>query len=161
MLIRKATEVDIDSILDINVEVQDLHQMLRPAEFKPGAMDDLRATFLGILSSQGLALVVVELEGDVVAYTLFEVCRLPENAFKRKRDFLLVHQIAVKSRCRRKGIATALFLHIRECAAESGLARIEIDVYSRNAEARLFYQSVGFSAYREIMEINLAHLPGD
>lgn len=155
MQIRYATEHDIDAIVSINVEVQDLHQQLRPDEFRPSEPDELQAVLGACVADEHLKLLVAEADGAIAAYAMYEVRRLPFNAFKRDRAYLLIHQIAVRASCRRRGIASHLLGHLKALAAQQGLPRVEIDVYADNTPAKLFYRSAGFCTYRDIMEMSV------
>ena len=152
MNIREAKHSDLDALVELNQDVQELHVGLRPSVFKPTRNHDMSSGLSAFISGDHFQTFIAEHDGSAIGYAIAEVRHQDENAFKLSRDYLLIHQIAVAPDHRRKGVATALLEHARDLARQEGIARLQIDVYSANHDARAFYASQGFDTFREMME---------
>ncbi len=75
-----------------------------------------------------------------------------ENAFRYAGRSLVVDQMVVSNTHRRQGIGTLLMDRVRVEAAERGVQRVELKVYSDNDDARRFYEAQGFVRFQNRME---------
>lgn len=95
---------------------------------------------------------VARVEGICVGYAL--VCERvrEENPFCYASRSFVVDQMAVSNAHRRQGIGTLLMDRVRAEAAERGVPRLELNVYSDNDDARLFYEAQGLVRFQDRME---------
>jgi uncharacterized protein len=145
--IRAMTDSDVDEVLALNEEsVEALVSM---------AADDL-ARFRNLTSHT----LVCEVDGEVAA---FAIAYAPGTAYdsvnylwhaERFDDFLYLDRIAVSTRHRRRGIATALYDAMEDLARERG--RMVCEIYSDppNDVSIAFHNSRG---YREVGHLRLAN----
>ncbi|HWO41574.1 MAG TPA: ribosomal protein S18-alanine N-acetyltransferase [Candidatus Eisenbacteria bacterium] len=90
--------------------------------------------FLQEFQTQCSRALVAESEGKVAGYVLFWL--LP--------DSIDVHNIAVHTAFRRRGIGRALLQQVVRHAQERGVARVTLEVRRSNFPAQKLYQSLGF-----------------
>lgn len=77
---------------------------------------------------------LVEIGGKVVGYVLFWL--LP--------DEVDIHNVAVHSECRRRGIGRVLIGHVVDQARGRGSLRVTLEVRKSNVPAQRLYESMGF-----------------
>ena len=152
MNIRQANFSDLDALVELNRDVQEMHVGFRPSEFKSTQDYDIATGLSEFIDDDRFYTIIAEDSGNAIGYAIVEIRHQKENAFKYSRDSLLIHQIAVAPRHRKKGVATALLDHARGLAERAGTTRIEIDVYSANHDAKAAYTALGFKTFRELME---------
>ena len=146
------TSGDAAEIVELLRQVHEEHCQRRPQWFKPfdrtAAMEGQRF----LLSRDGAQMFVARVDGACVGYAL--VCERvhEENAFRYASRSLVVDQMAVSNTQRRQRIGTLLMDHIRAEAAERGVQRVELNVYSDNDDARRFYEAQGLVRFQDRME---------
>jgi diamine N-acetyltransferase len=154
MSVRQATPADIERLVDLNMEVHDLHVAHLPTLFKPARREDLASYFEQTLASRD-ALVYVACDGEkVVGYTLLIIRERPENPVVYAHRSLYIEQIGVAESHRRQGHASDLVETARAVAKESGLDRIELDTWGFNEQAQAFFRSQGFRTRNVKMEMD-------
>ena len=152
MNIRQARHNDLGALVELNREVQEIHVGFRPSVFKSTSDHDMAPGLSEFIDGDRFHTFIAADSGIAIGYAIVEFRHQNENAFKYSRDCLLIHQIAVALRHRRKGVGTALLNHIHGFALQAGVARLEIDVYTANQDAKAFYATRGFGTFRELME---------
>jgi [ribosomal protein S18]-alanine N-acetyltransferase len=118
--IRNAGKGDIASIYRIEVE-----SLASPWS---------RESFLKELSTAFSHFIVAEANGGIAGYAV---------AWEVKGEVQLNHVVVERDR-RRQGIGTALLEHLVERLKGKGAVRVLLEVRSLNAEARSFYDAMGF-----------------
>ena len=78
--------------------------------------------------------ILAELDGRIIGYVLFWI--LP--------GALDIHNIAVHTEYRRRGIARVLLRRIIEQAREQAITRVLLEVRASNLPAQKLYESIGF-----------------
>ena len=150
--VRPARVDDAAAIATLTAEVQAMHVAALPDLFKPATGDLFPPERLrALLASADDVVLVAEVDGVVVGNAYAEVQRREENPFRRAVEVLHVHQMAVGGEWRGRGIGTRLLDAMRAIARERGIATLELNVWSFNAEAREFYARAGFVPARAIM----------
>jgi ribosomal protein S18 acetylase RimI-like enzyme len=152
MNIRQARHTDLDDLVELNRDVQEMHVGFRPSVFKSTSDHDMTPALSEFIDSDCFHTFIAEDNGRAIGYVIAEFRHQKENAFKYSRDYLRIHQIAVAPSHRRKGVATALLNHAQALAEQAGVTRLEIDVYTTNQDAKVFYTAQGFRTFRELME---------
>ena len=146
------TSGDAAEIVELLRQVHEEHRRRRPQWFKPF---DRMAALEGqrfLLSRDGAQMFVARVDGVCLGYAL--VCERvrEENAFRYASRSLVVDQMAVSNTHRRQGIGTLLMDRVRAEAAERGIQRVELNVYSDNDGARRFYEAQGLVRFQDRME---------
>jgi len=150
--IREAVESDLPALVELNAEVQELHVGFRPEVFKSTAGHDMSPGLAQFVGNDGFTTLLARCDDTPAGYAIIKIRRRGEDAFKFAHNQILVIQVGVAEKYRRKGIGTALLNKIRSIAREEGIERLEIDVYSVNEGSKQFYISQGFAVFREVLE---------
>ncbi len=146
--VRPADERDVPALVALNRVVQALHAEAEPSVFRP--RDDLpgiEAFHRMALGGEGLHTFVAELGGEVVGYASLEVQRRRAHTFAWAHSRLYVHQVSVDPGCRRRGVGRALMDGVDALATELSLPEVALDTWTFNAEARRFFEALGYSVY--------------
>ena len=143
---------DPDEVMDLLEEVHEEHRNRLPDRFKPFDRAAALAGQRALVSRAGAQMFVARVQGVCVGYAL--VCERvrEETPFRHASRSLVVDQMAVSNTHRRQGIGTLLMDRVRAEAAERGVQRVELNVYSDNDDARLFYEAQGLVRFHDVME---------
>ena len=150
MLIRAATEADLDHLVRLNDQVQAQHARAHPSQFKfptdPGRVGKF---FRRLLLKPALyGVIVAEGAGGVVGYLWFEKQNKPGSVFSHGKKRLLVHHVCVDEAHRRHGIARNLFGFVDGFAEAEGFDEVVLDTWADNAAARACFTALGFQPCR-------------
>ncbi len=144
MSVRRATEGDLQRLVDLNLEVHDLHVAHLPYVFEPIDREAVVAFFGNLLNAPEALILVACEEAEVVGYMLLIFRERAGGSGLRARRWLYIEQIGVTEAHRRRGHAAALVEAARDVAKEHGLSRIELDTWGFNERAQAFFRSRGF-----------------
>lgn len=143
---------DAEEIVELLGQVHEEHRQRRPQWFKPfdrtAALEGQR----NLLSRAGAKMFVARVEGVCVGYALVCERLREENPFRYASRSLVVDQMAVSNTHRRQGMGTLLMDRVRAEAAERGVQRVELNVYSDNDDARRFYEAQGLVRFQDVMD---------
>ena len=146
---------DYNLIAEMNEEVQLLHHKLYPEIFKPYNNSEVAKFFKDILTKETVkAFVAIENE-KMLGYVLMFVNSFMENPFQSKREFILLDQILVLENARSKGIGKLLLDEVFTFAKSLNINVVELNHWTLNESARLFFNKNGFKYQKEIMSITL------
>jgi ribosomal protein S18 acetylase RimI-like enzyme len=141
VLVRPASEADLDAVVELNGFVQELHGRLYPDDFKQTSdADGVRAFFVMRLS----AIAIAESENVIVGYVWYEAQSLPETSFSPAKPRLYVHHLSVAPSARRRGVGAALMRHVEHLAAAHDLPEIALGAWVANSGALDFFAAQGF-----------------
>jgi GNAT superfamily N-acetyltransferase len=146
VLVRGATEADLDALVALNQVVQSVHAALYPDDF--GAVVDaaaVRTRFAALLHEPRNELLVATLDGAVAGYVWIERQVRPPSPFYHRRDRIYVHHLSVARHARRHGVAAALIHHVGQRASEEGIADLYLESWDANGDAHAFFAAQGFS----------------
>ena len=152
-MVRFANDADLARINELRRQVNELHVQGRPDMFKPGFGVQIQAHAAELLHADDHAIIVAERDGAICGMACVDYVDKPETAYSRTRRYYHVQELAVDAAHRRQGVARELLEFMRADARARGFARIELDVWSFNAGAVEFYEAMGFSTYRQMMEL--------
>ena len=142
--VRLATAEDLEALATLNAEVQLLHYVAEPSEYKEPSHEAAKAHFDGVFDEGNLFVLVAESEGVIAGYLMAEEARRPDNAIKHGANFLYVHHISTSEEFRRMGVGAALIAHARQLARERQLSDLRLDTGAFNEDAQEFFRTQGF-----------------
>ena len=79
-----------------------------------------------------------------------------DNSLKIDRDWLCIDDICVDENYRRHGIGKQLVDFAIKLAQGKGVDRIQLNVYEDNHSAVRFYENIGFTTQKRVMELNVS-----
>jgi GNAT superfamily N-acetyltransferase len=150
ILVRKANQEDGDILGMLNAEVQGIHAAALPWLFRAPGPDTLPAKAVKDLLELPENLVfIAEVDGVAAGYAYAEIVEHPATPFLHAHNLVYLHHISVIRVHRRHGVGRALIEAVRATAAEVGVPRVALDVWTFNEDARAFFCRLGFEPYNE------------
>lgn len=134
-VVREACSEDFDSVVG-------LYRQLQPRDPVLSGGED-RAVFDTILSTPGLTLFVLELDGAVVATTYLNV--IP-NMTRGARPYAVVENVVVDEARRGTGLGKIIMAATLAAAWATGCYKAMLLTGSRSPATHAFYRACGFSA---------------
>lgn len=155
MLIRLAEERDIPGILDLLLQVGEVHHQLRPDIFRSGAQKYDRQALLSLLADPLRPIFVADRAGAVAGYAFCIQKSQPENSVMLARREFYIDDLCVDENQRGQGVATALYRHVCVAAKECGCDFVTLNVWQGNKNALAFYEKMGLRPRNTTMELPL------
>jgi len=143
--IRAAAAGDVSHLAVLAASVQQVHAAARPDVFKRIAPADLERWATQVVAVGDARVLIAEIAGTPVGYTVVIDGHRPDNAFGFERRWREVEQLGVDPGHQRRGVARALLDHIAAVARAEGAA-VELNTWSFNAAARAAFERLGFVA---------------
>jgi ribosomal protein S18 acetylase RimI-like enzyme len=145
VVIREATEADVEVISSLNIDVQAAHASAMPWWFKPASPDTFPPDVVALLLDDPSNLVfIAEVESSPAGYAYAQIIDRPETSFNYAYQMVYVHHISVRPTHRRQGIGRALLEAVQTAANKRDIRMISLDVWTFNVEARAFFSGSGF-----------------
>jgi len=153
--IRKLTEFDYDTVIELYKELDEFHVQTRPDYFVHRDKYEIypKDDFVNNIAHPGvLQLGAFENEQlvGVVRASLWE-----ESGMVKDVNTVCLDDIYVLPAYRRKGIATRLFAEVECWAQEQRAIRLELHTWDFNKDAIALYQSMGMTPQRYVFEKKL------
>jgi len=147
-MVRRATDKDIDRIVELWAEHVDFHAELDPQFERRGGSKDRFADHLrGRLGQGDFLLLVVEVEGEVIGFLNGELSNYPPCFASRAHGF--IDNLAVSPQWQRHGHGTALLEKSMGWFAERSVPTVELRVLMANPLAMGFWGKAGFQPYMQ------------
>jgi N-acetylglutamate synthase-like GNAT family acetyltransferase len=102
----------------------------------------LHAVFDSILSREGLRLLVLELDGTVVATTYLNIV---PNLTRGGSPYALIENVVVSESLRGRGVGKTLMANALDAAWEAGCYKVMLLTGSKQESTHAFYRACGFS----------------
>ena len=156
MKIRRAIETDIPRILELLVQVNNVHQVRRPDLFLADKTKYNAEQLRDILKSDETPVFVATDDADIVQGYGFCVLQ-PHIGNNNQPDHitLYIDDICVDQVARGQHIGHAIYEHIADYARSIGCYNITLNVWEGNDAARAFYESLGMGVQKTGMEMIL------
>lgn len=155
MKITQAEQDHIEAIIKLNAEVQSVHCDLFPDVFKETNHKELRGLFSKWIADKNFRAYVVVEDGLCLGYIFCRIVNRDEHEFSKARKLIYVDQVCVTQEKRRKGIGKSLIGKVIELAKMMKINRIELDYWIKNKQAGRAFESFGFSAFNQKMEMTI------
>ncbi len=156
MNIRKAEIKDSDRILELLVQVNNVHSKNRPDLFIMDKTKYTKDELITLLSDESKPIFVGVDENDYVlgyAFCVFQ-SHIEDNNFPDIIT-LYVDDICVDEKERGKHVATQIYEYVKSFAKEKGCYNVTLNVWDKNDAAIAFYNKCGFKIQKYGMEVIL------
>jgi len=153
--IKKAQSQDIDGLIRLLRQIANLHHKNRPDIFVAEGQKYTKEALEDILKDKNRPIfVAVDGNNHMLGYCF---CKLqsPDHPVLKKQLTLYIDDFCVEETLRGQGIGKQLFDVVLSYAGEQGAYNIDLNVWSFNEGAIKFYESLGFSARSQAMELIL------
>ena len=107
------------------------------------------------MQDRSTAVLVATDNQRVVGYMIVRFSSREANVFCRARKYAYVDQACVAAEHRKRGVGRALIDEAKVRARAEGMTKLELDVWSRNAEAKTAFEIFGFTTYNEKMSMDI------
>lgn len=144
MTLQIESTMDAGLLARLNEAIQKHHVRLYPATFKTPARQEVEAFVAERLKDPAWRALIANVDGEAAGYALFYLRNYAENPFRRAYTGVHVDQVSVEPRFKRQGVGQALMAAVEAFAREQGASQLELTVWDRNEEARVFYRGLGF-----------------
>ena len=155
MIVRRAQERDIPKILDLLLQVLNIHAEGRPDLFIPNTtkytVDELKV----MIRDDNAPIFVADEDGEVLGYAFTVIQRRLHNNNMTDIKTLFIDDLCVDENARGKHVGRQLFDYVKEYARAEDVYHITLNVWSFNDPAIGFYEKVGLKPMETVMELIL------
>ena len=156
MIIRNAKEKDADKILELLVQVNNVHSDNRPDLFLRDKTKYTKDELLAIIKDDSKPIFVGVDDNDRVlgyAFCVFQ-SHIEDNNFPDIVT-LYIDDICVDEKERGKHVASQIYDYVKNFAKEQGCYNVTLNVWDKNDAAIAFYNKCGFKLQKYGMEVIL------
>lgn len=152
MEIRRATDGDTAQILNLLVQVCNVHAEGRPDLFKKGSTKYTPNELRDIIHDEGRPIFVAT-EGETVLGYAFCVINEPTNNMPVRS--LYIDDLCVDEAARGHHVGKSLYEYVLSYARSGGFYNVTLNVWSCNPKAMGFYEAMGLKVQKIGMEVIL------
>ena len=152
MLIRRATDNDLNKINDLLQQVLTVHHNGRPDLFKKGTKKYTDDELLQIIADDNRPIFVAENDNEVVGYAFCVFQQHLNNNILTDVKTLYIDDLCVDETKRGLHIGSTLYDYVLKFAKESGCYNVTLNVWSCNQSALKFYERLGLTPQKIGME---------
>ncbi len=153
MIIRKANANDYKGVERLLVEVNNLHQKLRPDIFIENAVKYDEGKFDEIISNESTPVfVAVDDAGNVLGHLFCSVRDYVQVKVYKDFKSLFIDDLCIEESARGQGVGKALYEFAIGYARENGCYDVTLNVWEGNNSARAFYEKMGMFPKETQME---------
>lgn len=151
MELRKLRTEDYPVVDNCMQQLHNLHVQGRPDLFVPVAHPYSEEVYGNILTD-GCHITVAAVDGEELAG--FCIATIRSNMVEGE-PVAYIDDMFVRESFRQQGIAARLFAELERRARKQGIVRIDLMVWEFNGAALAFYESLGMTAQRYVLEKKL------
>ena len=156
VIVRPAVIEDYDELCEIYKELDELHRLKHPEIFVESEGTARSKEYIeAVINEDNSALFVAEAGSKVIGFAECYIVQAKDFPVIRKREWLQLDDIAVKTGYQNQYIGTLLFNKVIEWGKLKEMNRIELRVYTFNANAIEFYLKNGFKEMHKGMYLDL------
>lgn len=153
MELRKAEKRDIREIMRLLTQVNDIHAEGRPDIFIKGHTKYDEQELFNIINNPTTPVFVAEDEqGRLAGYCFCIIEDHSGHMNLRPIKSLYIDDLCVDGNNRGQHIGQSLFRYVKEYARENGFYNITLNVWSCNPGAKKFYEAMGMTQMKTVME---------
>ncbi len=151
-MIRRAEEKDIDAINNLLHQVLNIHHNGRPDIFKSNTKKYTDEQIKKIICDDKTPVFVFSENGKVLGYAFCIIKQYVNDNVLTDIKTLYIDDLCVDETARGKHIGSQLFEFVKNYAKEIGCYNITLNVYNCNKSAIAFYEKMGLSPQKTVME---------
>ena len=152
MEIRFAENRDIPGMINLLLQVGEVHHRIRPDLFRAGAQKYDEQTLARMLTDDTRPIFVAVEDGKVLGYC-FCILQVRKNDPVLLDDHTLyIDDLCVDERARGGHIGTRLYEYVLDFARQQGYYNVTLNVWADNVNARKFYEKIGLRVQKIGME---------
>ena len=155
MLIRRAEDKDIDRILELLLQVCNVHADIRPDLFIHDGTKYSREDLHEIIIDDDRPIFVAVEDDNVLGYCFCQYKGPATSKCIKPFSQLFIDDLCVDESERGKKVGRQLFEYVKEEARRLGCYEVSLNVWEGNDAARKFYEKMGMKPKETQMEIIL------
>ncbi len=155
MIVRRAHEQDIPKILDLLVQVLNIHAQGRPDLFIPDTTKYTVDELKDMIKDDNAPIFVADEDGEVLGYAFTVMQRRLHNNNMTDIRTLFIDDLCVDEHARGKNVGRQIFEYVKEYAKTMNVYHITLNVWSFNDPAIAFYEKAGMKPMETVMELIL------
>jgi ribosomal protein S18 acetylase RimI-like enzyme len=155
MIVRRAQEQDIPKILDLLVQVLNIHAQGRPDLFIPDTTKYTVDELKDMIKDDNAPIFVADEDGEVLGYAFTVMQRRLHNNNMTDIRTLFIDDLCVDEHARGKNVGRQIFEYVKEYAKTMNVYHITLNVWSFNDHAIAFYEKAGMKPMETVMELIL------
>lgn len=153
--IRRAVGSDCKKILKLLSEVETIHQQGRPDIFRVNGTKFTEEELVRMFTDDTRPIFVADVGGEIMGYAFCVLGEIKDDTMLIDAKTLHIEDVCVDENVRGTGIGGRILDYVLEYAKESGIDRVDLDVWEFNDTARAFYEKHGFRVQKRRMDIVL------
>lgn len=153
MNFREAMIEDVDKIVVILQQISRLHFESRPEIFKEKTIEDTKKIAIDIINDEERKIIVATDDtGEIYGLLIYKLKEIKDHINLKDCKILWIEELGVEEKFRKNGIGKILMREAEKIAKELECKRIELNCWNFNVNAINFYEAIGMSTQRKIME---------
>lgn len=152
MTIRFACEKDIPEMIDLLLQVGQVHHEIRPDLFRAGAQKYDEAALKRLLADATRPILAADVDGKMIGYAFCILQETKNDPVLCDRKVLYIDDLCVDADVRGAGVAAALYDRAVSYAKELGCNAVTLNVWCGNDRAMRFYEKSGLKPQKIGME---------
>ncbi len=154
VIIREAVIKDFDSYINLYESLTEYHIQNRPDILKsvPGLT---KSDFKKIIKNKDTFITVIEKDEEIIGFSKWQIKKVRNNPHLQERIVAFVDEFFIDFPFRRNGYGKKLWNSIVDIASKRGAQHIELYVWDFNENAQKFYESLGMTPQRTVMELKV------
>ena len=155
MEIRMARTEDIPGMIDLLLQVGEVHHRIRPDLFRAGAQKYDEAALESLLKNPNRPIFAAVEDGKLLGYCFCILETTKDHPVLMDQKGLYIDDLCVDETCRGKHVGSALYDYAVNYARETSCDTITLNVWCGNDSAMAFYESRGLKPRNIHMEAKL------
>ncbi len=149
MIIRKATEHDLEGLSRLLDQVGEVHHLGRPDLFKQGAHKYSNADLIELLQGTETTIFCAVDDKDWLMGYAFCIHQQHQNhPVLTDIKTLYIDDLCVDESCRNQHVGSSLYAYVVEYAKTQGYYNVTLNVWGFNESAIRFYEACGMSVQK-------------
>ena len=155
MQIRTAEARDIPGMLELLLQVGQVHHEIRPDIFPSGCQKYDQLALADLLTQSDKPIFVAVEKERLLGYCFCQLRTYAGTGVSTCRKELYIDDLCIDEASRGTGIAQALYAHAQAYARDQGCDFLTLNVWCGNHRAMAFYEKMGLTKRNIMMETKL------
>lgn len=152
MTVRRAEKKDMSKIMDLLLQVNNVHHEGRPDIFKKDCRKYSGAELLELIKDDSRPIFVADYDGEVLGYAFCVMTEHKDDNNLVDMKSLYIDDLCVDEASRGKHVGKTLYDSVVDYARSEGCYNLTLNVWSCNESAAKFYEKQGLKPQKTTLE---------